>query len=346
MTKINNTPNVILNFGFTCPEPTDSMKKYPKIFAKWAEKRAFYTCNSEWNIVEYLNKQEKAQIDDLTKKVGKEKLADSKAVDYNKQIYEDIFGYLEKRGSNKTTGLFNDKKVFTEDEVKNLRDDLRKTESIVWHGYISFSEKHTAKFTTQEQAQQFLNRTFNAFIDQTHLRKNNIELIASLHTDKPWHHHIHFVFYEKEKTKRKDGTYSYTRKGMVDQNALQNWLVSSEMVVGESKFHMFRDEIKKELDLADGKNDYGRNLRMAKECLRKLAKELPESGHTYYNDKNMDKCRPLVDETVKYLLNVNESASNTYKAAMKDLQEKQLQVDEIVKRSNLTIQDDEVELVV
>ena len=76
------------------------------------EQRSFYSCNKNFDYVGYVNKGSKEQLD-----------------------------YISYSGNNeKSLGIFNENGLLNENEIKELRNKLRTTKSVIWHGVISFTE--------------------------------------------------------------------------------------------------------------------------------------------------------------------------------------------------------------
>jgi hypothetical protein len=298
------------SFKFTQPNPPNVNKKGTAAKAEWLSDRAFYTCNAAWNIIEYIEgKAVRPQEQD-----GRETRKDK----------TEIF-----------KGLFNTEKFLSKTEVEQMKERMRHTKSNVWDGYVSFDKDVSQKFTTAEQAIAFVKRTFDDFISKTHLKRDNVEVVFGLHTDQPHHHHVHYVFWEKEPLLRKNGKTSYTNKGTLSKEARAQWKLTATNYFEENKMYTFRDEIRQELNFADGINNYEHNDLLARQKLRELALALPKKGRTSYGSDNMKQLRPLVDETVKYLLNIKPTAEKTYKDMLQSLADIRKQEKEILTQSKI-----------
>lgn len=279
------------NIGFTLPEPPKKVSG--KARAEYIARRNFYNLTAEYNYFTYtLN----------GKKVVKNKDAEQ---------------YYTRGGAG---GLFNLKGTISEDEVREIKAQLKESRSIIWHGIISFDDDTSKGFETQENAVKFLNQTFNAFIDRTQLNRNNICVYASLHKDTD-HRHIHFAFFEKEPLHQyKDGTIDYTRRGTISQRAIDNYLVSANMHLSEhgDEYYSARDRALDRLKELRRQGFDKRAQREVRTALTALALNLPEKGRLQYNSKNMEQYRPMIDRVVDLVVQSDPEAKTNHIAMMKE----------------------------
>lgn len=274
------------NIGFTLPAAPVRLKGQAR--ADYIARRQFYNLTAEYNYFSYtLN----------GKKVVKNKDAEQ---------------YYTRGGTN--GGLFDTKGTLSEEQVNEIKDCLKNTNSIIWHGVISFDDDTSKGFETQENAIKFMDQTFNAFIDRTTLNRNNIILFASLHKDTD-HRHIHFSFFEKEPLHRyKDGTVDYTRRGTISQKAIDNYLVSANMHLSEhgEEYYSARDRALdrlKELRREGFSTNARKEVRMA---ITELTASLPTSGRLQYNSKNMEQYRPMIDRVVNLVVQSDPEAKKNH----------------------------------
>ena len=303
-------PKALFNIGFTMPSPPSYMKGQER--ADYIARRKFYNLTSDYNYFSYA--------------LNSEKVVKNKDAEH----------YFTREGSN--TGLFDMDGAIDEEEAKKLRDELAKTKSIIWHGFISFDEETSVGFNSQENAIKFMKQTFNAFIDRTQLKRDNIRLFAALHDDTD-HRHIHFAFYEKEPRRRdKNGNLCYTKKGVVDSKAIDNYLVSANMHLDEhgAEYWTARDRAMTALrsasmDVAAGKtSDQILNLE-----LNKLIESLPKQGRLQYNSPNMKAARPQIDKVAMLLIASNPAAKEAHEAMLKELARVEMSVADLVKKNGL-----------
>lgn len=161
-------PKALFNITYTTPNPPKNYTGQRR--AEYIAERNFYNLSADYNYFSYVLNGEK--------------------VEKNK----DAEGYFTRTGS----GLFGFDGEYSKEQIAALKERLKNTQSIIWHGFISFDQLTSMGFTSMDQAEKFIKQTFGAFLEKTHLKKNNVELFAALHTDHPHHNHIHFAFFEKE----------------------------------------------------------------------------------------------------------------------------------------------------
>ena len=277
-------PAVIFNIAFTTPTPRKNATVRQRV--EHAAQRAYYNWTTPYNYVAYMQDKKKTQVHNT---------------------YAD---YMQK-----SDVLFNQYGAIDKDKLEEIKDALGKTESIIWHGFISFEEAYKSQFDTTEKCAEFLHDTFNVLIDKSHLHRDNIELVAALHKDTEHHYHIHFTFFERE-AKHKNNT--YTRIGKFPPWAIDNFVVSSNLYLDERRqqLHIERDR------LIDRIRSAYPTARAAKYCrednnavakaVTALADNLPESGRLGYNSPNMFELRPQIDSVVNLMIAGNAQLLSAY----------------------------------
>ena len=193
--------SVVFNISYTSAQPKKNATEFQT--TEWKNERAFYDLTADYNYVTYsLNGTKTAK-------------------------HKDILDYMQK-----DTGAFNLERPLTEEDVKDIKKRLAKSKSIIWHGFISFDKETSAAFTTPEQARKYLKQTMGALFENSHIDKDNVEIMASLHVDRAHHHHIHFSFWEMEpKRLDKNGEISFTQKGCFNQKCIDNYLIASSLAL-------------------------------------------------------------------------------------------------------------------
>ena len=296
------------NIGFTLPEPPKKVSG--KARAEYIARRNFYNLTAEYNYFTYtLN----------GKKVVKNKDAEQ---------------YYTRGGAG---GLFNLKGTISEDEVREIKAQLKESRSIIWHGIISFDDDTSKGFETQENAVKFLNQTFNAFIDRTQLNRNNICVYASLHKDTD-HRHIHFAFFEKEPLHQyKDGTIDYTRRGTISQRAIDNYLVSANMHLSEhgEEYYSARDRALDRLNELRREGFGRRAQREVRAAVTALAAELPVKGRLQYRAKNMEEYRERIDRVADLIIQSDPAAKKNHIAMMKEFARVRAEVETLARDNKL-----------
>lgn len=247
--------------------------------------------------------------------------------------YKDFQSYAGREGN---LGLFCAEKVYTEEELAEIKEQLKNTKSHVWHGFISFDEQTSNKFQVQEQAMRFLKQHFNDFINHTHLDPNNICLVASLHRDTE-HRHIHFSFFEKEPTHvDKNGKVGYTTKGNFKQTVIDNWLVSANMAVGEKDdYYNSRNAViskLREMKASAGKEFTDQEMQLK---LLSLARKFPKTGRLSYLSENMVGLRPEIDQLANFILCSNPEVKKMHQDFLRQLAARDKRVQGIKKDNKI-----------
>lgn len=297
------------NIGFTLPQPPSNLRGQSR--ADYIARRKFYDLTSEYNYFSYtLN----------GKKVVKNKDAEQ---------------YYTRGGTN--GGLFDMRGALSEEQVQEMKSQLKTTRSIIWHGVISFDDDTSKGFETQESAIKFLNQTFGAFIDRTQLNRKNICVFASLHKDTD-HRHIHFAFFEKEPNHRyKDGTVDYTRRGKISQKAIDNYLVSANMHLSEhgEEYYSARDRALDRLNELRREGFGRRAQREVRAAVTALAAELPGKGRLQYRAKNMEEYRERIDRVADLIIQSDPAAKKNHIAMMKEFARVRAEVETLARDNKL-----------
>ena len=303
-------PKALFNIAYTAPTAPSNLKGNKR--AEYIARRGFYDLSSSYNYFSYvLNGQ----------KVVKNANAEH---------------YFTREGEN--SGLFNLDGAMSKEQIDNVKAELKKSKSIIWHGFISFEEELTEAFNTQENAVKFMRQTFGAFLERTHLKRDNIELYAALHQDTD-HRHIHFAFYEKQPKRRdKNGNLCYTRKGKIDAKAIDNYLVSANMHLDEhgEEYYTARNEAMDRLQVARKNVASGmvRDFRLNLE-INRLISQFPETGRLQYGSDNMANLRPQIDLVAELLIKSDPKVQKAHEEMLRQLAIVKGNVVELVKDNKL-----------
>ncbi len=234
----------------------------------------------------------------------------------------------------KNTGVFNDRGMISQEEVEEMKARLKENKGHIWHGFISLNEEESPKIDTPEKCIEMVKRAFPSFFQDAHLGRNNIDLMCSLHLDRPHHLHIHFVFWEKEPRyngKAEGGTKQYRSKGKIGAAAIDNMFVRLGLYLDDDKSRLYktRDSAMRELKRMTGaKVAMSSGEKIRKEILA-LAKSLPEKGRLSYGSKDMETYRARVDGIVQMLLNADRTARRANKRFYDALEERRKKIMEI-----------------
>lgn len=155
MANNSKTPNILIRTRFYPPKPNTTN------ISLWAQKRAFYSCNNtEYNIIDYLSRESATQKN-LTQEQKETILEMQKGMIPEK----DILNYISERpGAN---GLFSKDGMIPKEKLKDIKEKLKKSESIIWEGVISFETKYGKEnCNTCEQALNLMKKN-NACLPKT-----------------------------------------------------------------------------------------------------------------------------------------------------------------------------------
>ncbi len=309
-------PKALFNIAFTLPLPPSKLRGNAR--ANYQAQRNFYNLTADYNYFAYT--------------------LDGKKVVKNANAEH----YFTREGTN--TGLFNLHGTIDKEQIKGLKTQLKKTKSIIWHGFISFDEETSRGFNTQENAVKFMKQTFGGFLSRAGFKKDNIELYASLHNDTD-HRHIHFAFFEKEPKRRdKNGVLGYRRMGKIESKAIDNYLVSANMHLSEHKdeYYTARDEAmsrlnevrkqRKELTAIRNQNLYF--------ALNNLLSKLPKKGRLGYFSENMRHLRAEIDSVTELLIATNSEAISAHLNALKQLARVKAETTQLIQDNRLIYVDD------
>lgn len=295
--------SVVFNVTYTLSKPKNNWSNFQKNI--WENERKFYNLSADYNYVSYSLNGKKTQTN------------------------KDYLTYMEK-----STGAFNFDGEITEKKLDEIKEKLKTTKSIIWHGFISFDEDTSVSFDNTEKCRKFLKQTLPTLFEQSHLNFDNVELFASLHKDTN-HRHIHFEFFEKEpKRKNKNGEKVFTNKGAFKQIAIDNFMISS---------HLYFEKNKEELHLARNKA-----LNRLKEIIPTFSKatdiqkslydltlKLPKTNRLQYNSKNLDGIRKDIDNVVNQIISSDTKLSLFVKSMYSEIKKREDVAREIAKENKM-----------
>lgn len=238
------------------------------------EQRAFYSCKNDFDYVGYVNKGSKEQLD-----------------------------YISYSGDNeKSLGIFNQYGLLNEKDISELRNRLRTTRSVIWHGVISFTEEFGNKYCdTYEKAYNLMKTEMPRFFKNAGLNPKNIIWYAGLHTNTD-NKHIHFSFFEKEplrKFRDKEGV-QYS-KGHIAIGVIRQFKKSIELKLLNlsSEIVLNRTSITNEFKKLE------RTIFVKK--IKELIEILPLTGRMSYDSKEIEKFKKKIDNVVNAMIMTNAS---------------------------------------
>ena len=235
--------------------------------------------------------------------------------------------YLEKN-----SGVFNQNGLISASEIKEMRKRAKANEGNIWHGFISFNKEESYNIDSPEKCVRLIKATFPTFLKESHLNAENIDLMCSLHLDRPEHLHIHFVFWEKEpKVKSKDGTLKYRARGKISEQALDNMFVRLGLFIDDNKSNLYKTRdgaIQRLKGMTAVKTAMTSDQEIRKKVIA-LAKKLPTTGRLGYDSKNMESLRGEVDNIVNLMLDYDGKARRADLSFYKALEEKRQTISNI-----------------
>ena len=295
-----SSPNV--NFFVSYVDCLSSKNKSPDFIKENYEKRQFYSCNKDFDHVGYVLRGNKEKLD-----------------------------YVEYSGNNeKSHGIFNQNGLLNADEIKKLRNQLRQTRSVIWHGVVSFTEEFGNKYCNNtEKAQMLMKYEMPKFFRQAGLNPNNIIWFAGLHENTD-NKHIHFSFFEKQPLRFKQNSKKRCfSDGFIDVKAIRKAKESIEMkLLNISK------------DLVDKRNSLSKEFKKIEigvfmKNIKELIMILPLSGRLSYESENIEPYKQKIDNVINALIVSSSSLNKKINDYDTILAERDEEIKKIYKRLKL-----------
>ena len=247
----------------------------------------------------------------------------------SKSEMRDMISYFEK-----STGVFNGDGFISQQELKAIQERAKANKNL-WHGFISLNEEMSRKIDMPEKCMRLVKRTFGEFFRDMRLDLKNMDLICSLHKDKPHHLHIHFWFAEKEpKYKYRKKELEYRHKGKIEKAVIDRMHVRLNAFVSErtDKLYITRDEAIRELKRITFPKSIVSEAEVRKELLA-LAQTIPKDASFFYSKKDMVPYREQIDGIVNKLLLYDKRARKVDRKFYERLASLQNKIDELYKFS-------------
>ena len=224
----------------------------------------------------------------------------------------------------KSTGVFDGDGLISQEKIAEMKERLKNNKGNIWHGFISLNEEQSHKIDTPEKCIGLIKRTFGQFLTDAGFNKKNIDLMCALHLDKPYHLHIHFVFWEKEPTykSQKDGMLCYRRKGKINKDAIDKLFVRIGLYIDENRDRLFNtrvEAIRALRGMTYVKTVMGSSDEIRKEIVS-LAKDLPKTGRLSYGSKDMEAYVGRVDKIVEMLIDYDGKARRSHLKFLNELE--------------------------
>lgn len=272
---------------------------------------------------------------DAAKKENQRKIANRNYYSSNQSDGQDYINYIEDgiRQSGdfdyvdyvgvheKSIGAFDKNGILTPEGKKKLREDLRKTKSVIWDCVISPEEKLSKeKLNTYDDAKALIDKCLPRFLKENGIDINNVNWYGGLHKNTD-NYHIHLSFYELEpKHLRKGKEGLFFHRGMITKSSISSMRVRVEETLtgNEFFFSQYQRETLKEADTL--LNDDARFLKEKKvrEKLSELLARLPK-GKADYMSLEMKELRPLIDEIGMAMLSLSPDLEDCYFSMRQEL---------------------------
>jgi len=300
-----NVPNVnfLLNYVETM-RGRDSKDEYLK---EHLEERRFYSSIKDDDYLKYVNKGSNEKLD-----------------------------YVEYSGNKeKSHGVFNEKGLMTSEMIKEMRTMLRKTDSPIWHGVISFTEEFgDAYCNTFEKAFELMKNELPKFFKNAGLIPENIVWYAGLHENTD-NKHIHLSFFEKEPLRyMHDNNNKNFSDGFIPIKAINKFKISAEIrllqITKEIKLarKTLTDEMKKDMKLGD----YMKHI-------NSLYFSLPHEHRMSYDSENIKPYKEQIDMVVNAIIMSNEDLQRKFNDFQSFIVKRDYEIKEAYKRINVDYKD-------
>ncbi len=251
---------------------------------EYKEKRKYYSSNKAKDYLNYIT----TGIEDMKK------------LDYVE--------YMQNR--EKSCGVFNQDGILSSEKRKQIRQDLRKTKSVIWDCLITFEENFGKKWCDNyEQAYNLMKNEFPKFLKRAGLNPNNIEWFAGLHENTD-NRHIHISFFEKQPQRiRPNKKGKQFSNGVLPKSVVLDFKAQIELAVTDFKAReilarkQVQDQAREELKKISG--------RIFNNKLLALANKFPEKGSLMYDSPNMLFLRAEIDSITDYAMSKSLSAKQS-----------------------------------
>lgn len=272
---------------------------------------------------------------DATKKENQRKIANRNYYSSNQSNGQDYINYIEdgiKQSGDfdyvdyvgvheKSIGAFDKNGILTPEGKKKLREDLRKTKSVIWDCVISPEEKLSKeKLNTYEDAKALIDKCLPRFLKENGIDIKNANWYGGLHKNTD-NHHIHLSFYELEpKHLRKGKEGLFFHRGMITKSSINSMRVRVEETLTGNEFFFSQYQRKTLKEADDLLNDDARFLKEKKvrEKLSELLARLPK-GKADYMSLEMKELRPLIDEIGMTMLSLSPDLEDCYFSMRQEL---------------------------
>lgn len=266
--------------------------KYKSSQEKEIAKREFLSCIASYNYVSYVD-------------TGS---IDNTPTDYTKYV-----------GNNeKSCGAFSKDGLLTDEQKRELREQLRNTQSCIWDMVISFREEFGEMYCRDyEQAYSFIKKELPKFFTRAGLDKDNIIWYAGLHENTE-NKHIHISFFEKEPKLYKNNNELVFHSGKIPKNVL----ITSKAIFEKSLTNKTAEIVKTRKDLTDKYEMFSNSITLRKGLKKQLLKlydMMPKYGRIGYDSENMESVKSYVDVITNNLIRSNRDLQKSFSSFLYEL---------------------------
>lgn len=319
---MNESPNILIRTRFYPPKPNT------KNISLWATKRAFYTCNSTYNVIDYLSRESATSqnLSEVEKDIVRE---------LEKQVVpeKDILNYISERPG--ASGLFSKDGILSKEDISKIKDKMKITDSIIWEGVISFESQYGKENCNScEQAIALMQKAMPSLLKHSHLDYENMEWYAGFHTNTD-NYHIQFIMFEKSPQHiKKSGDLSFSNKGQIAEHNFANAKLCIEKELTFEKDISFekRSEIRSSFSKALWTQ---RKETLFEDDFLDLASKLPTSGRLSYDSENMQHLKPLINKITTNLIQNCPEIKEQYNDYKSYVIERQKKLDSIYSKNNI-----------
>ena len=294
-----SVPNVNFFIGYALPETRqDILEGKEKSF-----ERQFYSSNQEHDYVQYVDTGSKEKIDYIMYSGNKEK----------------------------SQGVFNENGLMSKPELKELRNQLRETKSVIWHGVISFEEKFGNTYcATTEKAIAMMKVEMPKFFKNAKLNPNNIVWYAGLHENTD-NKHIHFSFFEKSPQRIKRGM----EKPIFSDGHIKLEAINKAKTSMEIRLLDIPNEIYKNRQLLTHQIKENLSNGEFMKQVKILIGIVPTSGRISYDSENMRVYRPQNNKIISEIIKSDNELYDTYTKFERMLSKRDKEIIKIYSKLNL-----------
>lgn len=246
----------------------------------------------------------------------------------------EVRDFLDYTGNpEKSSGAFSKDGLLTYRERKEIREELKNTDSQIWSCLLSFGEEYGKKhLKSWRDAKDIIEAEFPRLLKENNIKYENVVWFAGLHENTD-NKHIHICFFEKEPlrvtSKSKERRF---HEGTLKKISMDNFKIHVEQRMSGVEY-----DIKSARNAILGQTEEYLNQvvnpaveldKTIKKKLMGLYRKVPD-GSSGYESKAMDDIRDDIDEITTAFLMRDYKASFEYVNLLKRLSEADKRTKEI-----------------